>query len=771
MYVCIATNEAGTAQQAFTLEVFVIPRIITISPNESFIPAGSPFSLKCGVRGFPAPDITWSLNGQILDKDKKGYSIAEDGTLFVEKAPKQARLTFKCTAKNNAGSDSKEYIIKVISPPIVIREGIKTINATEGDPALLICEIEGEIPKIYWYKDDKPLILKSNIELSPDQTQLKIHHSKLNDEGMYSCVAVNPAGNATQKLQLYIGVPPRITEKPRRIIVKSGQQAELWCEAVAENWAGTSYKDVDLIVLVPPEIHPERLNVTGNIDETIILTCNTTGVPEPVISWMKMPNIDIVGNEKRYQIYGTALHIRNVAPEDDGFYHCIAKSNAGQAIGSRRLIVNELRKDFKVIWVECDEFGQPIKTTYVPARGDVPDNNNNLLPWKQDLQDLPQNGTNRILIRCLPESRELRRALLAVPRFIRSPHTQKVSPGAVAHLHCSAIGQPKPHIIWIRNGTYLAGMLQPTDGYSILRVKIQSNNDLGDYICLAKNTVGSVTSIATLFTDQITEKTDLLGYQCYVTNQKQTTEINFLEVHDDAPRVQVSPKQVFVNFNESLMLSCQLMSSPLTAIVQWTKNDLKLKDSSRTRMLANNSLYITKLLLSDRAIFKCIASNRYGKSYDDVQVIVKTGLTGVINKVNGIVNGRRIKRETVLINVKPKMEGTLAKIILGYIVIASPQLAFNPNQENSLVNVEFHRVIDYRFESGETIRVYQKGFGINDEYAQFEMIFNGQLPHFHNESYSWIDQAKEEMIEQEPGIIRGNGFAILHISNYANIPF
>ncbi|VDO35905.1 unnamed protein product, partial [Brugia timori] len=644
LYVCIATNEAGIAQQAFTLEVFVIPRIITISPNESFMPVGSPFSLKCGVRGFPAPDVTWSLNGEILDKDKKGYSIAEDGTLFVEKAPKQALLTFKCIAKNNAGSDSKEYVIKVISPPVVIREGIKTINATEGDPALLICEIEGEIPKIYWYKDDKPLILKSNIELSPDQTQLKIHHAKLNDEGMYSCVAVNPAGNATQKLQLYIGVPPRITEKPRRIIVKSGQQAEL-CRnggvytCKAENWAGTSYKDVDLIVLVPPEIHPERLNVTGNIDETIILTCNTTGVPEPVVSWMKMPNIDIVGNEKKYQIYGTALHIRNGAPEDDGFYHCIAKSNAGQAIGSRRLIVNELRKDFKVIWVECDEFGQPIKTTYVPARGDVPDNNNNLLPWKQDLQDLPQNGTNRILIRCLPESRELRRAPLAVPRFIRSPRTQKVLPGTVAHLHCSAIGQPKPHIIWIRNGTYLAGMLQPTDGYSILPVKIESNDDLGDYICLAKNIVGSVTSTATLFTDQITEKkrsiailncifdntvskknivwkffntllsnsaetvnflhngslvvydvtetnlTDLLGYQCYVTNQKQTTEINFLEVHDDAPHVQVSPKQVFVNLNDSLMLSCQLMSNPLTAIVQWTKNDLKLKDSSRTQVL------------------------------------------------------------------------------------------------------------------------------------------------------------------------------------------
>ncbi|VDK28329.1 unnamed protein product [Gongylonema pulchrum] len=133
--------------------------------------------------------------------------------------------------------------------------------------------------------DGAPLVLKPNIELSADQTQLKIHHSKLHDEGLYSCVAVNPAGNATQKQQLYVGVPPRITEKPRRIIVKSGQPAELCflencCVAFAaalddhsemlkstalfanvssrdagvytckaENWAGTSYKDVDLVVL------------------------------------------------------------------------------------------------------------------------------------------------------------------------------------------------------------------------------------------------------------------------------------------------------------------------------------------------------------------------------------------------------------------------------------------------------------------------------------------------------------------------------------------
>lgn len=48
-------------------------------------------------------------------------------------------------------------------------------------------------------------MLKQNVELSSDHTQVKIHNTRLHDEGLYSCVAVNPAGNATQMHQLYVG--------------------------------------------------------------------------------------------------------------------------------------------------------------------------------------------------------------------------------------------------------------------------------------------------------------------------------------------------------------------------------------------------------------------------------------------------------------------------------------------------------------------------------------------------------------------------------------
>ncbi|VDO30954.1 unnamed protein product [Onchocerca flexuosa] len=104
-------------------------------------------------------------------------------------------------------------------------------------------------------------------------------------------------------------------------------------------------------------------------------------------------------------------------------------------------------------------------------------------------------------------------------------------------------------------------------------------------------------------------------------------------------------------------------------------------------------------------------------------------------------------------------------------VVASPQLAFNPNQKNSLASVKFHRMIEYRFESGETMRVSQKGFGLDGEYALFEINFDGQVPYFNNKNYAWVDQAKEELVELEPGMIHGNGFAILRIRNQANIPF
>ena len=41
------------------------------------------------------------------------------------------------------------------------------------------------------------------------------------------------------------------------------------------------------------------------------------------------------------------------------------------------------KKPMRIVWVECDENGRPIKTGYVPKRCDVlADDDDTKLPWK-----------------------------------------------------------------------------------------------------------------------------------------------------------------------------------------------------------------------------------------------------------------------------------------------------------------------------------------------------------------------------------------------------
>ena len=64
---------------------------------------------------------------------------------------------------------------------------------------------------------------------------------------------------------------------------------------------------------VPPEIIPEKMNISTDARQMVFLSCNATGNPEPMISWVKVPNTQITPNEK-YQLLGTSLAIRNVLP-------------------------------------------------------------------------------------------------------------------------------------------------------------------------------------------------------------------------------------------------------------------------------------------------------------------------------------------------------------------------------------------------------------------------------------------------------------------------
>uniref|UniRef100_A0A915CW05 Ig-like domain-containing protein n=1 Tax=Ditylenchus dipsaci TaxID=166011 RepID=A0A915CW05_9BILA len=100
IYVCVATNEAGTDQQAFTLEVLIPPKLVSTSANQSTIALNGNVSLKCSARGYPIPKVIWTV-----DEDQK---------------PLENEL--------QAGA------------PTITKE-VKVQNISEGEPLKLTCEV------------------------------------------------------------------------------------------------------------------------------------------------------------------------------------------------------------------------------------------------------------------------------------------------------------------------------------------------------------------------------------------------------------------------------------------------------------------------------------------------------------------------------------------------------------------------------------------------------------------------------------------------------
>ncbi|PAV72716.1 hypothetical protein WR25_18700 [Diploscapter pachys] len=157
IYVCEAVNEGGRAQQAYTLEILVSPKITNASAVNQSIPSGSSYTLNCGARGYPEPVITWTVDGVEISGNNSEYTIGLDGSLTIAAASGRLKA-FECTAKNNAGVDTLEFNIQAISAPHATKDGERSVNASEGQPVEMTCGVEAENAEIKWTKASKASI-------------------------------------------------------------------------------------------------------------------------------------------------------------------------------------------------------------------------------------------------------------------------------------------------------------------------------------------------------------------------------------------------------------------------------------------------------------------------------------------------------------------------------------------------------------------------------------------------------------------------------------
>ncbi|CAI9559745.1 unnamed protein product, partial [Staurois parvus] len=264
-------------------------------------------------------------------------------------------------------------------PNIAGINGIHNITSLKDKQVTLECKSDAvPPPEITWLKDNKPLLPNVRIRIESDGRFVHINSAEVEDAGHYICIARNIAGKTTREFILNIYVPPTIKDGPILVTTFVNNPANLECKAagvplpriswrkngailhennvrytvmesgtvyfssasvtdsglytcLAANAAGSTQKQIELLVYDPPLINPGQTNITTIVNNQKTLKCEVTGNPKPRVEWRKnglLINTDMNQNIYRFLSSGSLIIISPTV-EDTGMYVCSASNDAG----------------------------------------------------------------------------------------------------------------------------------------------------------------------------------------------------------------------------------------------------------------------------------------------------------------------------------------------------------------------------------------------------------------------------------------------------------
>ncbi|NWW54744.1 HMCN2 protein, partial [Pedionomus torquatus] len=140
---------------------------------------------------------------------------------------------YTCTATNAAGNASLSYSLHVQVPPqLQIGDGESPLTAVANDSLRIHCRAMGiPTPRIRWLKDGHPLGERDGVVVSEDGGTLLITHVGLGHEGLYICQGSNSAGVSQAEVQVLVQVPPNIKPSKVDVIVLENHTVSLQCRA------------------------------------------------------------------------------------------------------------------------------------------------------------------------------------------------------------------------------------------------------------------------------------------------------------------------------------------------------------------------------------------------------------------------------------------------------------------------------------------------------------------------------------------------------------
>ncbi|XP_038563711.1 neural cell adhesion molecule 1a isoform X8 [Micropterus salmoides] len=297
IYKCVAKN--GDKEAQATVQVKIFQKITFQSaPSPQEFNEGDDADIVCDVVSSPPPTIIWKHKGSKIQVSKDvRFKIMDNGHLQIRSMKKTDEGMYNCEARVMARGEIDFRMIKVIVNVLpTIRARQSDVNATADirSSALLACDADGfPEPTVTWAHNNIVLETGDKYSLNEDGSELIIKDVKKVDEGDYTCIAKNKAGEKAEEVSLNVFVQPKIT-------YLNNQTA-------------------------------------SEFDEQVTLTCEASGDPTPTISWSFEKRVFTEGEQSldrnivvRSHARVSSLTLKNVQFTYAGQYLCTASNSIGQ---------------------------------------------------------------------------------------------------------------------------------------------------------------------------------------------------------------------------------------------------------------------------------------------------------------------------------------------------------------------------------------------------------------------------------------------------------
>ncbi|XP_031759574.1 obscurin isoform X20 [Xenopus tropicalis] len=352
----------------------------------------------------------------------------------------------------------------------------KAFMMSVGKDSTLSCQIMGNPnPAVTWEKDKLPIKSEGRFKMIEDGNlyRLTIYDLRFEDSGQYICRAINTIGEAFAA-----------------VTIKVGDEKE-----------GTVAECSPFFILKP-------ITSKINLGEDATFQCRVQGYPTPTVKWEKDGKaLGKSFDSNRIRIIDSgecsSLKIHCIRFSDSGTYLCRAENPIGQATASASLLIDSFSNSTTAL--EPTYAKTTSLLSHLQKRREEMRKSDTSIIGTVDSNASSYGASDPLSSLGFSLSLDYERAASLTPKMSRDgtfgvlTRTCTVTEGKHAKMSCYVTGEPKPEIVWKKDGDIIAEgrrhvIYEDEQENFVLKILFCKQIDNGLYTCTASNLAGQTYS-------------------------------------------------------------------------------------------------------------------------------------------------------------------------------------------------------------------------------------------------------------------------------------